>query len=273
MAINRPILRARNPGTARRCELVHGAASDTLYVYGVIGQDFWGDGISSEEFARAVRQSKAPRLDIRINSPGGDVHEGVAMAQALRDFKGELVAYVDGLAASAATFLTTAASKTLMAKGSMLMIHQAWTITMGNADDLLAQAALLEKIDGQIAQQYADRAGVTLDQAKAWMQAETWFTEAEAVEAKLADGLQGDKEPDADDAANARIREWDLRAFQHAPAALLEKTDDRNTITVRINIEGDPTDVLKNIAAQPPKTFPEYEQRCRTASLLEQDPA
>lgn len=273
MRTNRPLLRARNPGTAKRCELVRGQAEDTLYVYGVIGESFFDDGITSEEFAQAVRGSKAARLNLRINSPGGDVFEGVAMAQALRDFPGELVAYVDGLAASAATLLTTAAKQTLMAKGSMLMIHQAWTLAMGNADDLISQAALLEKIDGQIAQQYADRAGVTLDQAKAWMQAETWFTEAEAVEAKLADGLQGDKEPDADDAANARIREWDLRAFQHAPAALLEKTDDRNTITVRIKIEGDPTDVLKNIAAQPPKIFPEYEQRCRTASLLEQDPA
>lgn len=262
MRMNRPLLRARNPGTAKRCELVRGQAEDTLYVYGVIGESFFDDGITSEEFAQAVRGSKAARLNLRINSPGGDVFEGVAMAQALRDFPGELVAYVDGLAASAATLLTTAAKQTLMAKGSMLMIHQAWTLAMGNADDLISQAALLEKIDGQIAQQYADRAGVTSAQAMEWMRAETWFTEDEAVAAKLADGIQG---KDSDDTkAQARIRQWDLHAFARAPAALLaDEPDPKETITIKVKIEVD----------EPPPTFPEYEQCRREASLLEKAPA
>lgn len=273
MALNRPILKARNPGTARRCELVRGQAEDTLYIYGVIGEDFWGDGIAAADVARAVRDSKAARLNVRINSPGGDVFEGVAMAQALRDFKGELVAYVDGLAASAATLLTTAASKTLMAKGSMLMIHQAWTVARGNADDLISQAALLEKIDGQIAQQYADRTGVALEQAKEWMRAETWFTEDEAVAAKLATGIQGgdgnDGEGDADaDDVKSRIRQWDLKAFQNAPAALLKEPD---AITVKLRVKVEMDDLPD--ADDPPKTFPDYEQRCRAARLLEQNPA
>lgn len=252
MRMNRPLLRARNPGTARRCELVRGQAEDTMYVYGVIGDSFFDDGITSEEFAQAVRGSKAARLNLRINSPGGDVFEGVAMAQALRDFPGELVAYVDGLAASAATLLTTAAKQTLMAKGSMLMVHQASILAMGNADDLIEQAALLEKVDGQIAQQYADRTGVTPAQAMEWMKAETWFTEAEAVAAKLADDIQGE---DADDMkAQARIRQWDLHAFERAPAALLAEPEP------------------KSVAAAP-ETFHEYERRRLEATLLERAPA
>jgi len=264
MQPNRPMLRAHKPGSVRRCELVQGQSDDTLYVYGVIGESFWEDGITAAEVAKAVRQSKAARLNVRINSPGGDVFEGVAMAQALRDFKGELVAYVDGLAASAATLLTTAASKTLMAKGSMLMIHQAWTVAMGNSNDLLEQATLLDKIDGQIAQQYADRAGVTPAQAKEWMVAETWFTEQEAVDAHLADGIQGD---DTAQAA-AKLRQWDPSAFAHPPAALLAAPDDQaSTINVRLKVE-----IVKDDPPAP-KTFPEYEQRCRTASLLEKNPA
>ncbi len=266
MQTNRPLLRARNPGTVRRCELVRGQSEDTLYVYGMIGESFFEDGITAADFAQAVRGSKAQRLNLRINSPGGDVFEGVAMAQALRDFPGDVVAHVDGLAASAATLLTTAAKRTLMAKGSMLMIHQAWTFAMGNADELISQAALLEKIDGQIAQQYADRAGVTPAQAMEWMSAETWFTETEAVAAKLADGIQND-EPDADDAAKARIRQWDLKAFQNAPAALLKEPELGTTIgslNVRLKVE---------VVKDEPRTFHEYERRRRMASLLERAPA
>lgn len=264
MQPNRPMLRAHKPGSVRRCELVQGQSDDTLYVYGVIGESFWEDGITAAEVSKAVRQSKAARLNVRINSPGGDVFEGVAMAQALRDFKGELVAYVDGLAASAATLLTTAASKTLMAKGSMLMVHQAWTVAMGNADELITQAALLEKIDAQIAKQYADRAGVTPEQAAAWMTAETWFTEDEAVAAHLADGIQGDDgEPDADDVpASAKLRQWDPSAFAHPPAALL----------IRIGDQAPINQAVKEVA-EAPKHFPEYERAQRNARLLEINPA
>lgn len=252
--MNRPMLRARKPGSARRCELVQGQSEDTLYVYGVIGESFFEDGITAADFANAVRQSKAARLNVRINSPGGDVFEGVAMAQALRDFKGELVAYVDGLAASAATFLTTAASKTLMAKGSMLMIHQAWTFAMGNSDELITQAALLEKIDGKIAKQYAERAGVTPDEAMAWMVAETWFTDEEAVEAHLADGIQGD-----DSDASAKLRQWDPSAFAHPPEALLVEPETQAT-----------PERAEETATQ---VHPDYEQRSRIARLLELNPA
>jgi len=213
------LLRANKPGTATRCELVQGDGEDTLYVYGVIGADFWGDGVPASDFVKAVRQSTAGRLNVRINSPGGDVFEGVAMAQALRDFKGETVAYVDGMAASAATFLTTAAGKTLMAKGSMLMVHQAWTVAIGNSTDLTTMASLLDKIDNQIAEQYAAKSGVTVDQAKAWMAAETWFSDTEAVAAGLADGLQGDdgeEQGAGDGSAENRAKQWNLEGLPFA---------------------------------------------------------
>lgn len=132
------------------------------------------------------------------------------MAQAIREYPGDVIAHVDGVAASAATFLTTAAKNTVMAKGSMLMIHNAWTVAAGNADDLLQSAALLEKIDGQIAQDYAARTGVPVEQAKAWMDAETWFTEDEAVNAKLADSVAGE-------GGEKAMAAWDMRAYAKAP--------------------------------------------------------
>lgn len=136
--------------------------------------------------------------------------DGRAMAQTLREYPGDVIAHVDGVAASAATFLCCAADTVSMAKGSMLMIHNAWTIAAGNADDLLQSAALLEKIDGQIANDYAAKAGVTPEQARAWMDAETWFTESEAVESKLANEIAGD-------GGEKALAAWDMRAYAKAP--------------------------------------------------------
>jgi ATP-dependent Clp protease protease subunit len=214
-------IRAHKPGTARRLELVKASAEggeDSLYVYGTIGDFGYGDGVSAKDFAAALNASTAGKLRLRINSPGGDVFEGVAMAQAMREYKGEVVAQVDGIAASAATFLTTAAAFTVMAPGSMLMVHRAWTIVGGNAEDLLKQATVLQKIDGQIAQQYADRTGLTADACIAWMDAETWFTEAEAVEAGLADSVIEKSKTDKTD-AKALAAAWNVAdIFKNAPA-------------------------------------------------------
>jgi len=228
---NKIQLRSHNPGTVRRLELVNSAADEqALYVYGTIGDFGWGDGITAKDFATALNQATAATLRLHINSPGGDVFEGVAMAQAIREYKGTIVAQVDGLAASAATQLTTAAKRTEMAPGSMLMVHRAWTVVAGNTEDLLAQAAVLEKIDGQIAKAYADRSGATVEQAAAWMQAETWFTESEAVAAGLADAALGEDSEDEQDGgadektegANALARKWALSdsPFKCAPDAL-----------------------------------------------------
>jgi ATP-dependent Clp protease protease subunit len=215
-------IRAHKPGTGRRLELVKAqgdTAEDSLYVYGTIGDFGYGEGVSAKDFAAALRESTAGKLRLRINSPGGDVFEGVAMAQAMREYKGEIVAQVDGIAASAATFLTTAAAQTLMAPGSMLMVHRAWTVVYGSTVELTKQAAVLEKIDGQIAQAYADRTGLTVEAALAWMDAETWFTEAEAVEAGLADAVI--EKADAD--AKALARNWNAAdVFKNAPLAATE---------------------------------------------------
>lgn len=205
---------------ARRIELVTntaGADGSTLYLYGVIGDDGWGDGISAIDFAKQLTGASGD-LHVRLNSPGGDVFEGRAMAQAIREYPGNVTVHVDGIAASAATFLCCAADDVVMAKGAMMMIHNAWSVVGGNSEDLLQAAALLEKIDGQIADSYAAKTGVTAVQARAWMAAETWFTETEAVDAKLANSIAEDK-----DGSKARAA-WDLSVYDKAPPA--PKPDD-----------------------------------------------
>ena len=194
------------------------AEGNRLVVYDVIvasdSDAAWLGGISAETFARELR-AMAGDVELRINSPGGDVFAARAMAQAMREHQGKITAYVDGVAASAASLLAVSASETVMAPGSMMMSHEAWTMALGNKGDFLATAALLEKIDATIVETYQAKAGGDPAEWAALMAAETWYTAAEAVEAGLADRLAQDK-PAAAQAA------WDLGVYDNAPAGQVQ---------------------------------------------------
>ena len=174
--------------------------------------EWWG-GVAPEPFVRALRGITASTIHLRINSPGGSVFGARAMEQALREHSARVVVHIDGLAASAASFLAMAGDEVVMSKGAMMMIHNAWTFAMGNADELRKTSDLLSKIDGTLAQTYADRSGQDVKTLADWMAAETWFTSEEAVAAKLADAIA--EAPKADDAPAAA---WNLSAYLRPPA-------------------------------------------------------
>jgi ATP-dependent Clp protease protease subunit len=190
------------------------AEGNRLAVYDVIvssdADAAWLGGVSAEAFARELRAMTGD-VELRINSPGGDVFAARAMAQAMREHPGKVTAYVDGVAASAASLLAVSAAETVMAPGSMMMIHEAWTIALGNKGDFLSTAALLEKIDASIVETYQAKAGGETEAWAAAMAAETWYTPAEAVAAGLADRV-AEAQPAAAQAA------WDLGVYDNAPA-------------------------------------------------------
>lgn len=212
---------ARNAKKGRFRADAHGTDGATIYLYDVIvsskaDAEFWG-GVDAETFVQSLRGMTGD-VSIRVNSPGGDVFAARAMAQAIREYPGAVTAYVDGVAASAASFITSVADKVVVSQGGMIMIHKAWSIAMGNADDFLATSSLLEKIDGTIVQTYADaakRRGIDPADFAAMMSAETWLNGAEAIELGLADEQAAAAGP-----ANA-VR-WDLSAYDNAPEAEAE---------------------------------------------------
>jgi ATP-dependent Clp protease, protease subunit len=183
----------------------------TLYLYDFVVSTnaeagFWG-GVSAEDLVPQIRALGTDTLAIRINSPGGDVFGGQAIAQALRDHKGKVVAYIDGDAASIASVIAVAADEVVMAQGAMIMIHNSSTLMWGNRNDMLETAALLEKIDGVIAQGYAQKTKKDAAEYAPLMDAETWYTAEEAVAAGLADRI------------SVRVKaqiEWDLSAYKNA---------------------------------------------------------
>jgi len=171
------------------------ADSATIYAYGPIGADFY-DGVSELEFAKAVAGISAPTLNIRINSPGGDVFAARAMTAAIRGFSGEVVAHIDGVAASAASWLALAADKVVMNSGALMMIHQASTFTYGNANDLANTMAVLNMMDDLMAADYSAKAPATAPAAfLELMAAETWFTAEAALELGLIDSITEARPP------------------------------------------------------------------------------
>lgn len=190
------------------------AEGNTIELYDVIvGSDIeaeWWGGISPTGFRRALEAMAGP-VTVRINSPGGDVFAGRAIAQAIREYKADVTVQVDGYAASIASIIAIAGTRCIMAPGSMMMIHKSWTFAIGNSEDMLETADLLEKVDGTIAETYAAKGNKSVDEFAALMAAETWFTASEAVAVGLADEAISDGPK-----ASAR---WDLSAYAKAPLA------------------------------------------------------
>lgn len=155
--------------------------------------DSWGgwSGLSANEFARALDALPAEVTELRlhINSPGGDVFDGLAILNALRSHSVRVVAIVDGLAASAASFIAAGADELIMMPNSELMIHDAWGVVVGNSADMVEMAALLDHVSDNIASIYAAKAGGDVETWRASMRKESWFSADEAVDAGLADSV------------------------------------------------------------------------------------
>lgn len=214
-------LLARNKGLGEFRAAVSGDSA-TLYLYDAIvdspADAEWFGGVDPQTFIGELKKITAKTIHLRVNSPGGSVFAARAIEQALREHPAEIIAHVDGYAASAASFLIMAADRIEMAQGAFLMIHKAWTIAYGNSDDLTSTADLLAKIDGTLIKTYADRSGTEAATVNQWMAAETWFTADEALAAKLVDAI-------AEDAPQARA--WDFSAYEHAPQLAQEDTERR----------------------------------------------
>lgn len=161
-----------------------------FYMYGDIGSDF--EGVTSEQFAKALDSvKKAPELNIRVNSQGGDVFEAYAMYGALKRFTGRVTMHVDGLAASAASYLIMAGHRIKMAENAMVMIHEPYSIARGTASQLEGKVAMLRKITGTVVETYAKRTGQNADDVMAMMAAETWMDAEESLSRGFADEIVG----------------------------------------------------------------------------------
>jgi ATP-dependent Clp protease protease subunit len=212
------------------------AKGDTgeIMLYEDIGEGWFG-GISSKTFAKDLRAlDKVKTLNIRINSPGGDVFDGKAIHSLLSAHAARKIIHVDGLAASIASIIAMAGDEIRISDGAMIMIHPAWGMSVGDAVEMRKYADLLETISLQMRDIYAKRTG--RDSKKIWelMQAETWMTAAEAVNLGFADVIT---EPLR---MAASIK--DIHRFKNVPKAMTPVKDRSLYNAARSKIEA----VMKN---------------------------
>lgn len=198
------------------CRIVVNKAADgrqssaDVLLYDEIG--FWGT--TAQDFAQQIKDLDVGTINLRINSPGGEVYDGIAILNSLRDHPAAVNVTVDGLAASAAAFIAMAGDTVTMARNSELMIHDASGLVIGGPDDMAEFATRLDQMSNNIASIYADRAGGSVADWRAAMKAETWYSAQEAVDAGLADQvaeLKGDGEKPSN--------RFDLSIFNYAGRA------------------------------------------------------
>ena len=182
-----------------------------VHIFDAIGGWF---GVRAKDLVKEINDLDVDEIEVRLNSPGGSVWDGTAIMNALRAHRARVEVFVDGIAASIASVIAMGGDEIIMSRGSQMMIHRGSTITWGNASDLRKDAAVLDKIDSNIAGIYAARAGGDAEDWLALMEAETWYNAAEAVDAGLAD--RTDEPPaDHDDELDASAS-FDLSLFHYA---------------------------------------------------------
>jgi ATP-dependent protease ClpP protease subunit len=175
--------------------------------------EFWG--VSAKEFAGVLDELDDDVEEIRllINSPGGEVTEGIAIINALRAHPARVVGVVEGVAASIASTIAVSCDELVMARNSEIFIHEAWGLCVGNAADMIKLAETLDHLSDNMASLYAAKTGGTTEEWRAVMVEEKWFGAEQAVEAGLADSVDEGTTPD--DAAKAKAR-FDLSIFKNA---------------------------------------------------------
>lgn len=189
-----------------------------LYLYGPIRQAYWWDDeddcISAKRVRDALGKLKGEDVDIHLNSNGGDVFESIAICNTIKQHDGEVNICIDAMAASGASIIATAGKNVFMPSNAMQMIHKAWTIAAGNADEMRKVAEDLDKIDSSVKASYMTRFVGTEEELESLLADETFLTAEECLTLGFCDEILEDSEPEP----QANTKEGLLAKYQkHEP--------------------------------------------------------
>lgn len=163
----------------------------SISIYDAIGYDprTGGEGVTAKRIASALRSLGKGPVTVNLNSPGGDMFEGLAIYNLLREHEGEVNVKVLGLAASAGSVIAMAGDTVQIARSGFLMIHNAWVVVAGNRNDLREIAAWLEPFDAAMGDIYGARTGLESKAIAKLMDSESWIGGSAAIEQGFADEL------------------------------------------------------------------------------------
>jgi len=217
--------RSSFPAAGARASILAPEVADgtaTLRLFDPI-DDWGGDwGVSAKEFATALVElpEGVDTIHLHINSPGGMVFEGITILNQLRQHPARVVAIVDGLAASAASFIACGVDELRMAPNTQLMVHDAWGLAIGDAATMRETAELLDRLSDNIASVYAAKTSGTVEEWRTAMLAESWYSADEAVAAGLADSVVG-QAPEGDATAAFDMTSFRFAGRDEAPTPIL----------------------------------------------------
>nr|WP_319493468.1 head maturation protease, ClpP-related [uncultured Desulfobacter sp.] len=175
-----------------------------IYIFDEIG----GSGISARQFISELKNIDTVKINLHINSPGGNVFDGIAIQSALKQHSANVTVFIDGLAASIASIIALAGDEITIADNAYVMIHNPTSIVYGEAKDMAQEAELLEKVADGMAGDYSRKMDISVDAARELMDAETWYLGREAVDAGFADAtFEGTRA-----AASFNIKRFAMRA-------------------------------------------------------------
>jgi len=213
---------------------------NVITMFDVIGEDFWsGGGVTAKKVASQLRAIGDRPVEVQINSPGGDMFEGIAVYNVLREHPQPITVKVMGMAASAASIIAMAGDTIEIGAASFIMIHNCWVLAMGNRHDMRETAEFLEPFDQAMVDVYAARSGGDAKKIAKWMDDETFMSGTTAIERGFADALLSADKITTDEKAKAHDREInDLRAME---LELVAAGHTRSEARARINkIKGTP---------------------------------
>lgn len=199
-----------------------------IMIYDEIG--LWG--VSAKDFVDEINSLEVRRIDLRLNTPGGSVFDGNAIYNALVRHPAEITVHIDGLAASMGSVIALAGNSVRMAENAMFMIHNPWTLALGDAKSLRDTANVLDKLRDGIAQTYHSKIGGEMADILAAMDAETWYTADEALAAGFVDEVTIRVETKASAATTAA-----MARFKNAPQVEQEAEEEPTIEAVETNHE------------------------------------
>lgn len=248
-----------------------GSPSGELLLYGDISSSTWyGDEVTPSAFAQDLKGlGDISILNIYINSGGGDVFAGQAIYSMLKRHPAQKNVYIDGLAASIASVIAMAGDTVYMPRNAMLMIHKAWTMAIGNANDLRKLADDMDKIDESILSTYQAKTGLEAEKLIEMVNAETWLTADEAVAFGFADELEETKQIAASmnkDHLTMNGLSFDLGKFRNPPNLALASPEAEPLTNEQLNVQPINQAVVSEEAEPLPNSLPKIHNAGRILS-------
>ncbi len=207
-------------------EIKNYADKAEILIYDQIGSGFWSSGIEAKDLVKEIGDIKANQIDIRINSPGGSVFDGIAIYNAIKRHPAKKTTYNDGLAASIASVIFLAGDKKISAENALVMIHNPFGAVMGDSAEMRKTADVLDKLKENIVMAYQKSTALTDKELQAAMDAETWYTAAEAKDIGFVDEITGESDTSA--VANFDFQKLGYNKMPLKFMNLLSKSNQRN---------------------------------------------